>query len=69
MNLKMGSDILWLSEKEVLSLLTMEEALVAMESAFRLQGEGAAQMPTKIYLEFDPYGGDLRANPLISREM
>lgn len=61
--MKIGSDILWLSEEDVLSLLTMEEALLAVESAFRLHGEGQAQMPTKIYLEFDPYGGDLRAMP------
>lgn len=61
--IKTGSEVLWLSEDDVRSLLTMEEALSAVEGAFRLHGEGQTQMPTKIYLEFDPYGGDLRAMP------
>ncbi len=61
--IKIGSEVLWLSEDDVRSMLTMEEALNAVENAFRLHGEGQTQMPTKIYLEFDPYGGDLRAMP------
>lgn len=61
--MKLGSQILWLSEKDVASLLTMPEALAAVENAFRLHGEGKVQMPPKIYLEFKPYDGDLRAMP------
>ncbi len=61
--MKIGSQILWLSEKDVASLLTMPEALTAVESAFRLHGAGQVQMPPKIYLEFKPYDGDLRAMP------
>lgn len=66
--IKVGSEVLWLSEEDVASLLSMDEAVVAVEGAFRLQGQGKAQMPTKIYLEFVPFGGDLRAMPAYLRE-
>lgn len=61
--MKIGSEIIWLSETDVAELLSMEDALRAVEEAFRLHGEGQVQMPSKIYLEFDPFGGDLRAMP------
>lgn len=61
--MKIGSEVLWLSEADIAQLLSMEEALQAVEQAFRLHGEHQTQMPSKIYLEFDPFGGDLRAMP------
>jgi alanine dehydrogenase len=61
--MKLGTDLLWLSEDDVASLLTMKEALGAVESAFALHGEGKVQMPSKLYLSFDPFEGDLRAMP------
>ncbi len=61
--MKIGSEILWLSEKDVHSLLTMKEALQTMEDVFSLHGHGEIQMPVKVYLDFEPYGGDLRAMP------
>jgi len=61
--LKLGSEILWLSETDVASLLTIKEAMESVESAFLLHGKGLTQMPKKIYLEFNPFGGDLRAMP------
>ncbi len=61
--MKIGTDILWLSEDDVRGLLTMEDALAAVEEAFRLHAQGQAQMPSKIYLDFEPFGGDLRAMP------
>jgi alanine dehydrogenase len=61
--MKLGTDILWLSEKDVDSLLTMKETLKVMEEAFALHGHGEVQMPVKVYLDFVPYGGDLRAMP------
>jgi len=61
--MKLGTDILWLSEKDVRELLTMEDALAAVEEAFRLHAQGQAQMPSKLYLDFEPFGGDLRAMP------
>lgn len=59
----LGKDILWLTEDDVAALLPMAEAITAVEKAFRLHGEGKVQLPAKIYLEFDPFGGDLRAMP------
>jgi alanine dehydrogenase len=61
--MKPGTDMLWLSESDVRSLLTMEDALAAVEQEFRLHAQGQTQMPSKIYLGFDPFGGDLRAMP------
>ncbi len=61
--MKLGSDLLWLSESDVASLLSMDEALPTVESAFRLHGEGQVQLPSKIYLTFEPFDGDLRAMP------
>ncbi|MBL8023999.1 MAG: alanine dehydrogenase [Elusimicrobia bacterium] len=56
-------DILWLSEKEVDRLLTVEAAMPLVEEAFGHLARGDAQMPPKLYLEFTEYGGDLRAMP------
>ncbi len=61
--MKIGSQILWLSETDVAALLSMPEAIQAMENAFRLHGQGRVQLPAKIYLEFKPWDGDLRAMP------
>src|SRR5688572_8860651 len=61
--MKLGQEILWLSEKDVASLLTMKETLRAVENAFLNYGRGDVQLPAKIYLDFEPYGGDLRAMP------
>src|SRR5258706_8318655 len=63
MSLNIGSEILWLSENDVAELLSMKEALIAMESVFLLHGKKEVQMPVKVYLNFDPFGGDLRAMP------
>jgi len=54
-------DVLWLSEEDVRSLLTMEEAMQAVEEAFREHGLGRAQMPPKSYLYYQE--GDLRTMP------
>jgi len=61
--MKIGTDLLWFSEADVHGILTMKETLSVVEKAFALHGEGRVQLPAKIYLEFDPYGGDLRAMP------
>lgn len=61
--MNLGKGILFLSERDVDSLLTMREALSAVERVFALHGVGQVQMPPKIYLTFDPHGGDLRAMP------
>ncbi len=61
--MKLGDEVLWLSENDVQHLLTMDDALAAVEDAFRLHAQGQTQMPSKIYLDFEPFGGDLRAMP------
>jgi alanine dehydrogenase len=61
--MKLGSEILWLSEKDVANLLPIKDAIRVMHDAFILHGQGQVQMPVKVYLTFDPYGGDLRAMP------
>jgi len=54
---------LLLSDKEVKSLLSINEVIEAVESAFKEKGLGRVQMPAKIYLFYKKYNGDLRAMP------
>ena len=60
---------MWLSEDEVKSLLTMDEAIPAVEEAFREHGLGKAQMPPKSYLYYRKYDGDLRTMPAYLEEL
>jgi alanine dehydrogenase len=62
-------DILWFSEAEVKSSLTMEETIEAVEEAFREHGLGKAQMPPKSYLYYKKYDGDLRTMPAYLEEL
>jgi alanine dehydrogenase len=57
------SRILNLDEYEVKELLSMSEALVQVEDAFRLEAEAKAIMPPKLYLDLPNYHGDFRAMP------
>ncbi len=61
--MKRGSELIWLTEKDVESLLTMKEVLEVIERAFYLHGRGLVEMPPKSYLDFDPFDGDLRVMP------
>lgn len=61
--MKIGFEILWLSEKDVTDLFKMDEAFDVIENAFRLYGQGEVQMPPKMYLDFESFNGDLRAMP------
>ena len=54
---------LLLTEKEVKQLLSIDEVMAAVESAFREKGLGHVQMPAKLYLFYNKYNGDLRAMP------
>ena len=56
-------EMLWLTEEEARSLLTMDEAIIAVEKAFYDHGMGQTQMPPKSYLYFTRYDGDLRTMP------
>lgn len=55
--------MLVLTDREVEALVTMGEAVKAMEQAFLALAEGRAQMPPKVYLDFKEYEGDLRVMP------
>ncbi len=55
--------VLLLTEKEIESLLSMNEVMEAVETAFREKGLGYVQMPPKIYLSYQKYNGDLRTMP------
>ncbi len=55
--------ILLLTEKDVDQLLSIDEVMEAVESAFREKGLGRVQMPAKLYLSYCRYGGDLRTMP------
>ncbi len=54
-------ETLILTEEEVEKLITMDEAIESVEKAFELYALGKAEMPPKVYLEFEK--GDLRAMP------
>jgi len=56
-------EVLILGGDEVKELLTMREAVKAVELAFKLRAEGKAIMPPKIYLDLPEYQGDFRAMP------
>lgn len=56
-------DVLWLSEDDVKSVLKMDDAVMAVENAFRDHGLGRTQMPPKSYLYFSRHDGDLRTMP------
>jgi len=44
-------------------LITMKEAIHVVEGAFRDKGEGKVQMPPKVYVTLDEFGGDFRVMP------
>lgn len=50
-----------ITQEDVENLISMKECMNAVEEAFKLYALGKAQMPPKVYLNFD--SGDLRAMP------
>jgi len=56
-------ETLILTDDEVKKLLSMNEVMEAVEQAFREKGLGLVQMPAKLYLFYQKYGGDLRVMP------
>ena len=57
-----------LSEEAVKKVLSLEEVTDAVESAFKMEGLGHAQMPPKQYLFMKKYNGDLRTMPAYLEE-
>ena len=64
----MENQILWLSRKEVESLLDMKGTIKVVEEAFRQHGLKKVQMPPKLYLYFKKHNGDLRTMPAFLEE-
>jgi alanine dehydrogenase len=56
-------EVLLLGGREIKELLSMGEALKAVEQSFRLQTNGKTIMPPKLYLDLPQYQGDFRAMP------
>ena len=54
---------LLLTQSDVRSLVTMEEAVEAVEAAFAAHGRGETLMPSKVYIDLEKYHGDFRAMP------
>ncbi len=50
-------------KKDVRKLITIKDAIQAVELAFKELGLGRVQMPPKIYLNLEKYSGDFRAMP------
>ncbi len=59
--------VLWLSEDDIKSLLSMDDAIPAVEIAFREHGLGGVQMPPKSYLYYEK--GDLRTMPAYIKKL
>ncbi len=55
--------VLVLGRSEIEKLLTMREALRAVELSFKFKAEGEVVMPPKLYLDLPRYHGDFRAMP------
>jgi len=55
--------ILILSRRESEEFLSVGEAVVVVEHAFKLKAQGRASMPPKLYLDMLEFGGDFRAMP------
>ena len=60
--------VLLLSRADVEGLISMREAIEAVEGAFRAKGLGKAQMPPKSYIYFNRYEGDFRVMPAYLEE-
>jgi len=56
-------EVLILAKREIQELLSIDEALKAVEYAFKLKAGGRVIMPPKLYLNLPQYQGDFRAMP------
>lgn len=52
-----------LDNQTIKKLVTIKEAIKAIEQVFRYFGQGKVQMPPKLYIHLDKYRGDFRAMP------
>lgn len=54
---------LYLTQKDVESILSMKDAVDAVESGFKEMGLGQIEMPARVYLHFEKHNGVLIAMP------
>ncbi len=57
------ANTLILSHADVRAVLSMKDAVPAIEDAFVAHARGSAKMPSKVYLSLDQHEGDFRAIP------
>jgi alanine dehydrogenase len=57
------TELLVLTDAQVGELVDYGEAIEVIENAFRDFGQGRATMPSKVYVSFPNYQGDIRAMP------
>lgn len=55
--------VLLLTEQIIKQLLSIDDVIQAVESAFKEKGLSRVQMPAKLYLFYKKYDGDLRTMP------
>lgn len=55
--------MLILGRRKTKELLSVGEAIAAVEHAFILKAQNMAIMPPKLYLDMAEFGGDFRAMP------
>jgi alanine dehydrogenase len=60
---------LLLTGKQVKKLLVMQDAIGAVEDAFKHKGLDKVQMPAKVYLFYEKFDGDLRTMPSYVEDM
>jgi len=58
-----------LTGKQIKKLLDMKDVLGAVENAFKHKGLGKVQMPSKVYLFYEKFNGDLRTMPSYVEDM
>lgn len=59
----MQNKTLIIDGRKIKKLIPMSQVLKVVEGAFRAHGRNSVQMPCKIYIHLDKYGGDFRAMP------
>jgi len=52
-----------LGEAQIKRILTMKDTMAAVEQCFAAFGRGEVVMPSKVYLNYTKYGGDIRVMP------
>ncbi|MCW4016594.1 MAG: alanine dehydrogenase [Candidatus Bathyarchaeota archaeon] len=57
-----------LSEEDIKNVISLDEVIVAVESAFKMKATGRTQMPPKQYIFIEKYNGDLRTMPAYLQE-